>query len=105
MLTDFRENFAPRSKHGKSLTALGTYLIANNILTCWQYDKLHNGQWKGFFLDGYKLVDHLGYGPQCSYYLAEDVGTAKCVVISVTPSNIAPLKDGKPQYTVEPFNS
>jgi hypothetical protein len=104
LLQDFREHFAQGAKYGTSLTAFSTYLVTKNILTCWQNNLLRSGQWKGFFLDQYKLVDRIGDAERCSLYLAEDTTTGESVVLSVTPPSVVPLKDGKPRYSIEPFH-
>jgi len=103
-LADFRAHAARDSKYGASFTAFTKYLVANGIVTCWQCAKLRNGQYKGFFLDGYKLLDHIGADPSCSRYLAEDSRTGQCVVLCFKPLSVAPLRNGNPQYWVEDFH-
>src|SRR5262249_21760038 len=46
-------------------------LVARNLLTRWQADKLLQGRHKGFFLGKYRLLSHLGSGGMSAVYLAE----------------------------------
>lgn len=72
---------------GKSkLDRICTHLVASGDLTQWQADKLRNGKFRGFFLDNYKLVDHMGVGYLSSAYLAEDIENGARVILSVTPA-------------------
>lgn len=43
------------------------------------------GQWKGFFLDKYKLLRQIGRGSISKMYLAEDMHTCKYVGLRITP--------------------
>ena len=104
ILVDFRAHSAQDTKYGASFTAFMKYLVANGIVTCWQCAKLRNGQYQGFFLDGYRILDSIGADPGCSRFLAEDSRSAQCVVLCVKPPSVAPLKNGHPEYWVEYFN-
>jgi len=66
-------------------TNLGGWLIGQNVLTYWQFTKLCNGQWRDFFLDEYKLLDHLAVGEAHSYYLAEKTEKGGRVALRITP--------------------
>jgi hypothetical protein len=77
------------------LYAFCDHLVKSNRLTVWQCDKLRNGQCKGFFLDHYRILDHIGFAGQTSYYLAEDIITQCHVRLQIIP------KEGKPPYQVE----
>lgn len=105
ILADFRAPAAHDAKYGASFTAFTRYLVANGIVTCWQYAKLRNGQYQGFFLDGYKILDHIGADSGCSRFLTEDTRTAQSVVLCVKPPSVAPLTNGNPEYWIEDFAS
>jgi hypothetical protein len=77
----------PPGKQNSSdaITNLGGWLIGQDVLTYWQYTNLSNGQWRGFFLDGYKLLGHLATGKEHSYYLAEETATGLRVALRITP--------------------
>jgi len=71
-------------------SAVGTqeltdHLIESGIITKWHADKLLAGKYKGFFLDKYKLLGHLGTGGMSSVYLAESKNTRKKRAIKVLP--------------------
>src|SRR5262245_49046972 len=60
-------------------------LVARNLLTRWQADKLLQGRHKGFFLGKYRLLSHLGSGGMSAVYLAEHVLMRRRVAIKVLP--------------------
>jgi hypothetical protein len=64
------------------------HLIAKGTLTEWQCDKLRQGKWKGFYLDDYCLIDHLGVTETTTTYLAKNVETGKRVAITITPPDL-----------------
>jgi len=82
---------------GDSASDLADYLVAKSALTRWQADQLLLGRYKGFFVDRYKLVDHVGDTNLRIRYLAEDLQTKKMVVLAMMPKRAA----GPPQYLVE----
>lgn len=61
-------------------------LIARNVLTRWQADKLLQRKHKGFFLGKYRLLSHLGSGGMSAVYLAEHVLMRRRVAIKVLPA-------------------
>jgi hypothetical protein len=81
------------------LTDLTNWLASRGLLTAWQLVNLCHGRWNGFFLDDYKLLDHLEVGEDCSYFLAEEVATGHRVALRVTPANLAAMP-GKVEYRV-----
>jgi hypothetical protein len=103
ILADFHADADDRAKRQAPLTAFTSYLVAAGILTCWQIAKLRSGQYKGFFLDGYRIEDHLGEDVSHSRYLAQDMNLRRYAVLCIRPPAIAPLKDGNPEYWVEEF--
>ncbi len=76
-------------EHGKQILfdppRLAEQLIQAGLLTAWQSEKLLEGRHRGFFLDKYKLLDHLGSGGMSSVYLAEHVLMNRRVAIKVLP--------------------
>jgi hypothetical protein len=80
-----------------SAAVFASFLVSRDIVTPWQCEKLCNGQWRGFFLDHYRIDARIASDANYSYYAATDTGTPKRVILTVFP--------GPPpcQYTVEPF--
>jgi len=50
---------------------LADFLVQADLITRWHCEKLYDGKYKGFFLNKYKLLRHLGSGGMSSVYLAE----------------------------------
>lgn len=65
---------------------LAEQLIAKNLLTAWQADKLLRGKHKGFVLGKYRLQALLGRGGMSSVYLAEHIVMKRRVAIKVLPA-------------------
>ncbi len=65
---------------------LSDELVARNVITRWQVEKLMQGKHKGFFLGKYRLLSLLGTGGMSSVYLAEHVLMRRRVAIKVLPS-------------------
>jgi hypothetical protein len=63
------------TKNHAAVEVLGAHLIDNQLLTNWQFEKLRDGRWKGFFLGPYKLLAHVTCDDIHSIYLAEDVNS------------------------------
>jgi len=76
-------------EHGEQILfdppRLADQLVQAGLLTRWQSQKLLEGRHRGFFLDKYKLLDHLGSGGMSSVYLAEHVLMNRRVAIKVLP--------------------
>ncbi len=104
ILANFREDYSRSSKYGASLTAFTSYLVANDLLTCWQVEMLRHGKCKGFFLDGYKIMDWVGHDATFVRYLAEDTRSQERVFLCVKPPSNVPLKDGQSEYWIEAFD-
>jgi serine/threonine-protein kinase len=86
---DLQETLQPVSEKidADSIDAqqLSTHLIDSGIITQWHASKLLAGKYKGFFLDKYKLLGHLGTGGMSSVYLAEARNTGQKRAIKVLP--------------------
>src|SRR3954470_20476351 len=66
---------------------LAKLLIAENLITRWQADKLLAGKHKGFRLGKYKLLGQIGKGGMSSVYLAEHELMRRRVAVKVLPKN------------------
>ena len=64
---------------------VANFFIAQGHITEWQSKKLLRGRYKGFFLDKYQLLDHLGTGGMSTVYLAEHSLTGQKRAIKVLP--------------------
>jgi serine/threonine-protein kinase len=64
---------------------LADLLIAADVLTRWQADKLLAGKHRGFKLGKYKLLGQIGKGGMSHVYLAEHVLMRRRVAIKVLP--------------------
>lgn len=88
-LTSFLEKAA--AAHGEAALEdqhkLAELLIAENLITRWQADKLLAGKHKGFRLGKYKLLGQIGKGGMSSVYLAEHEMMRRRVAIKVLPSS------------------
>jgi len=84
-LRDFRDRPDANPPPASELTNFGSWLANRGLITGWQYMKLCDGKWKGFFLDGYKLFGHLDTDDAYSYYSAVHVTTGSRVTLRITP--------------------
>jgi serine/threonine protein kinase len=60
-------------------------LVADNLITQWQSDRLLEGRHRGFFLGRYKLLGQIGTGGMSTVYLGEHVLMQRRVAIKVLP--------------------
>ncbi|MFZ5828815.1 MAG: protein kinase domain-containing protein [Planctomycetota bacterium] len=65
--------------------ALADRIVAENLVTRWQADRLLEGRYRGFSLGKYRLLDHLGRGGMSTVYLAEHTLMQRRVAIKVLP--------------------
>src|SRR4029078_450215 len=88
-LTSFLEKAT--AAHGEAALEdqqkLSEMLIAENLITRWQADKLLAGKHKGFRLGKYKLLGQIGKGGMSSVYLAEHEMMRRRVAIKVLPTS------------------
>ena len=69
--------YADRGIDIKKSQAIADALIADDLVTKWQAEKLLNGKHKGFVLGKYRLLGLLGKGGMSSVYLAEHTPTGE----------------------------
>ena len=77
------------------------HLVKGDVLTRWQCGMLFDGRYKGYFLDHFKLLRHVGFAGNWSVYDAEDTHTKRRVVVRVAPLHIRRHEDIKPYYEVD----
>ena len=82
-----------------ALDELCQHLIGKDLVTEWQCEKLRMGKHKGFFLDGYCLLRHLGKDETSATYLCREVTTGKYMAMRVTPPTHA--TDGQFHYELQ----
>ena len=90
----------PPTKKSSGTAAFCAFLVANEILTAWQSEKLLNGKFRGFFLNDFVLLDRLPNDANFGYYLARDVRDSKLVRLAVTPVN----RTKGIEYRVDPYS-
>lgn len=76
-----------RADRGHEITAdsLAEFLVARQVLTPWQAEKLLQGKHKGYFLGKYRLLSLLGRGGMSHVYLGEHVLMRRRCAIKVLP--------------------
>jgi eukaryotic-like serine/threonine-protein kinase len=70
-----------------TIDLLSEFLVSTDRLTKWQNEKLRQGRYKGFFIDGYKLLDALNEEGIHSNLLAEHLETKRNVILRITVQN------------------
>lgn len=78
--------FSRSSETSRDAMALAEMLVAENLLTKWQADKLLQGKHRGYFLGKYKLLSLLGKGGMSSVYLAEHLLMRRQCALKVLPA-------------------
>jgi eukaryotic-like serine/threonine-protein kinase len=96
-------DFKVNSNSISALDQLCAHLTAKGLLTSWQCEKLREGKWKGFFLDGYCLLSQLSKDMTTSTYLCKEVATGKQAAMSVIPPWFDKTNDGRIHYTIREF--
>lgn len=77
LVMEYRTQFLSGTDLPDSITAFCSYLVSANILTNWQVAKLRAGQWKGFFVDAFVIMDILGHEGQFTHFLARDTNSER----------------------------
>jgi hypothetical protein len=85
LLAEFREEYLKSTWLPDTITAFCSYLVGAGHLTTWQCAKLRQGQWKGFYLGGFELLDLLSIDKEFSYFLARDIRDDAIVRLAITP--------------------
>ncbi len=62
-------------------------VVAENLITRWQADRMLEGRNRGFFLKRYKLLGQVGTGGMSTVYLGEHVVMQRRVAIKVLPKH------------------
>ena len=78
--------FVAESSDISDATQLAERLVAANLLTKWQTEKLLQGKHRGYFLGKYKLLSLLGKGGMSSVFLAEHLLMRRRCALKVLPS-------------------
>ena len=80
----YRDEYLRAIRQPDTVDSVCGFLLIASRLTSWQCEKLRCGQWKGFFLDQYVLVDLIGETEMHRYYLARHIDGRNYVRIAVT---------------------
>jgi len=87
-LDKFRRERQVQFKNGRvELAAFCEYLVNQTLLTRWQCEKLRAGQFKGFFLDHFKLLEQVGMTGTLGTYAVEDVRSKRRGILKVGPKD------------------
>jgi len=85
-LNQFRRTKLAAATDEQTVAAFSNYLIDREMLTRWQCEKLNDGRWKGFFIERYKLLEHLCDEDELvMVLLAEDMQANHQVELRVMP--------------------
>jgi hypothetical protein len=79
----YREEYLRATGQLDTVDSASSFLLVARQLTPWQCEKLRCGQWKGFFLEQYVIVDLIESNETCRYYLARQVKMGNYVRIAV----------------------
>ena len=79
-------SYSKVSENQGTAVGLAEWLIAENVLTPWQAEKLLQGKHRGYFLGTYKLQSLLGKGGLSSVYLAEHLLMRRQCALKVLPA-------------------
>ena len=85
-LAKLLQAYEARGVDVKKSQTIADALIADDVITRWQAEKLLAGKHKGFTLGKYKLLGLLGKGGMSSVYLAEHLLMKRRCAIKVLPS-------------------
>ncbi len=83
----------------ESVESFCGFLVATNLFTEWQCDKLRMGKWKGFYLGNYLILEHISKDCEFAHYKARDTRTGKLVRMTVTPAQGPNI-----EYRVHPYS-
>lgn len=86
LLTSERTSNAARELRKRSINddaQVAEFLVDKGLLTQYQADRLLEGRSRGFFFDGYRVLDLLGAGGMGWVYRAADTSTEEVVALKV----------------------
>lgn len=78
--------------HPKALPCFCAELIADEVISERQCQKLLNGQWKWFFVGGYCILRHSHAETVSSFYNARNTATGADVLLEVWPDDARRLQ-------------
>ena len=93
LTASYRKEYVTSAITGDSITSWSAYLVKNGALTCWQCSKIRQRQYKGFFLDKFKIMDYHGHSDDQGIYLAQNMDSKQIVRLSI--EDAIKRKDGK----------
>lgn len=105
IIHSYNEDFAKVAKTGSTITSFTTYLIKRDVLTCWQCNKLRQGQFRGFILGSFQLLDYQSHDEDTGVYLAQDIKSGQVVRLAIKDvvakgTDNAQKQLGRPSYKV-----
>jgi hypothetical protein len=66
-------------------------LLSQEVITAWQCEKLKRGQYKGFYLDDFLLLDFDHVDSERSYYVARNLKTGELNLLGIYPAGDEPV--------------
>ena len=86
-------DFAQETIQSMTIDELGHHLVGHDIITSWQFGKLRDGRFKGFYIDKYLLLEQIARDEYETTFRARDTASNAIVKLAVKPL------DGPPHYT------
>ena len=81
---DARRAVKAKTESSTELENLCSHLVSNGLITQWQCDKLRVGKHRGFFVDEYKIVDHIGKDYVSTTYMAVNIKSGERIGLRFT---------------------
>jgi hypothetical protein len=100
LIARFQDNCSERNVP-HTVEAFCEFLVATNLFTEWQCDRLQMGKTKAFYLDNYLVLEQVGKDSETTSYKARDARDGKLVRLVVTPKNCSTGR--QIEYRVEPY--
>jgi eukaryotic-like serine/threonine-protein kinase len=83
------EQFARTNSLPSDLRQAAAVLIQNGLLTRFQAAQLLQGKYRGFILNGLKILEQIGVGGMGAVYLCEQVTLRRRVAVKILPTKLA----------------